>query len=242
MQDIVSVSKVSKEFVMGDQKVGALHDVSFTVQSGEFMALAGSSGSGKTTLLNLIGGLDKPTFGNISIEGKPISQLSDDELSDFRRRKMGFVFQSFNLIPVLTALENVEYPLLRRSEVSNRERFAASQVALEKVGLVNHINKYPSQLSGGQKQRVAIARALVHKPLLVIADEPTANLDKTTGLEILALMSELNLREKVTFIFSTHDPKIIDRARRVISISDGRVLSDESKTSTAHDQKSKDKV
>lgn len=222
----MDVKSVHKQFIVGDQKFGALVDIHLQVENGEFLAIAGSSGSGKTTLLNLIGGLDQPSSGAVYIDGRNLKECTDDELSEFRREKIGFIFQTFNLLPVLTALENVEYPLLRRSNFSSKERVQMATQALERVGLSQQLKKYPNQMSGGQRQRIAIARALVHKPSLIIADEPTANLDKKTGREILDLMRQLNQQEKVTFLFSTHDPEIIQMADRVVSISDGQLLSD----------------
>ncbi len=221
MSDVVTVKDVRKTYRLGTQTVTALAGVSLTVGAGEFMAVAGPSGSGKTTLLNLIGCLDTPTSGEIAIDGEPVARLSAGRRADLRARKLGFVFQTFNLIPVLTAWENVEYPLLvyrRGGDVAGRVR-----QALEQVGLGERARHRPSELSGGQQQRVAIARALVGEPSLVLADEPTANLDSATGREIVALMRRLNRERGTTFVFSTHDPRIMTAADRVLEISDGRL-------------------
>jgi putative ABC transport system ATP-binding protein len=221
MSEVVSVKDVSKTYRLGSQTVTALADVSLTIHGGEFMAVAGPSGSGKTTLLNLIGCLDVPTSGEIAIDGEPITRLTAGRRADLRARKLGFIFQTFNLIPVLTAWENVEYPLL----IHRRGGEAAERVrrALEQVGLGERARHRPSELSGGQQQRVAIARALVSEPALVLADEPTANLDSATGREIVDLMRRLNRERGTTFVFSTHDPRIMSAADRVVEISDGRL-------------------
>ena len=221
MADIVTVRDVEKTYRLGKLAVTALAGVSLSVAPGEFMAVAGPSGSGKTTLLNLIGCLDQPTSGEIVIDGQPVSRLSAGQCASLRARKLGFIFQTFNLIPVLTAYENVEYPLLlsrRRGEAADRVR-----TALEQVGLVDRARHRPPELSGGQQQRVAIARALVTEPALVLADEPTANLDSGTGHEIVELMRRLNRERGTTFVFSTHDPRIMKVADRVLEISDGRL-------------------
>jgi putative ABC transport system ATP-binding protein len=212
---------VSKTYRLGKLTVTALDGVSLTVASGEFLAVAGPSGSGKTTLLNLIGCLDTPTSGEVEIDGEPVSALSSGQRADLRARKLGFIFQTFNLIPVLTAYENVEYPLLihrRGGDVATRVR-----AALEQVGLADRARHRPTELSGGQQQRVAIARALVSEPALVLADEPTANLDSHTGHDIIELMRRLNRERGTTFVFSTHDPRIMTAADRVLEISDGRI-------------------
>ena len=217
----VAVDHISKTYRLGKIGVTALDDVSFTVATAEFVAIAGPSGSGKTTLLNLIGCLDTPTAGEILIDGEPVSALSAGGRADLRARKLGFVFQTFNLIPVLTAWENVEYPLLihrRGGDTAGRVRRA-----LEQVGLAERARHRPSELSGGQQQRVALARALVGEPALVLADEPTANLDSATGRDIVELMRRLNRERGVTFVFSTHDPRIMSAADRVLEISDGRL-------------------
>ena len=203
----------------------ALRDCDFSLESGEFTALSGPSGSGKTTMLNLVGLLDVPSAGTVKVEGTDVSGLSNQALAAIRAKRIGFVFQSFNLIPVLTALENVELALqLAHVGGSRRER---SVQALERVGLGDKLERRPNQLSGGQQQRVAIARALVKEPALIIADEPTANLDSTTGSEILALMRKMNADHGTTFLFSTHDPMVMKMARRLVTLHDGQVVSDE---------------
>ena len=221
MSDVVGVMDVSKTYRLGALSVTALAGVSLRVASGEFLALAGPSGSGKTTLLNLIGCLDTPTAGEIAIDGEPVTSWSAGRRADLRASKLGFVFQTFNLIPVLTAWENVEYPLLIRG----RRRDVAARVsgALEQVGLADRARHRPAELSGGQQQRVAIARALVGEPSLVLADEPTANLDSATGHEIVELMRRINRERGTTFVFSTHDPRIMKAADRVLEMTDGRL-------------------
>jgi putative ABC transport system ATP-binding protein len=214
---LLIAKQVSKTYRMGSTSVIALQRVSVAVASGEFLAIAGSSGSGKTTLLNLLGGLDRPTEGEIIIDSIPLRLLDADQLAAFRCKKIGFIFQTFNLIPTLTALENVEYPLLLLG-LPARDRRQHATEALERVGLGKHLRHKPAQLSGGQRQRVAIARAIVKRPKLILADEPTANLDKATGSEILDLMQKLNRDEKVTFVFSTHDPMILQRATRIFHV------------------------
>jgi putative ABC transport system ATP-binding protein len=211
---LIAINSVSKQYRLGQAEVHALEKVSLKVDKGEFMALAGSSGSGKTTLLNLIGAIDIPTHGEILIEGIPLQSLTSDELARFRRKKIGYIFQTFNLIPTLTARENVEYPLVLLG-VSAAERKVRALQHLKRVGLEDRADRRPNQLSGGQRQRVAIARAMVKNPTLVLADEPTANLDKKTAVEILDLMQKLNQEEGTTFVFSTHDPLILSRATRV---------------------------
>jgi putative ABC transport system ATP-binding protein len=217
----VTVKDVTKTYQLGKLTVTALAGVSLTVQAGEFLAVAGPSGSGKTTLLNLIGCLDTPTSGEIEIDGEPVGTLSPGRRADLRARKLGFVFQTFNLIPVLTAYENVEYPLL----IHRRGGPLASRVrtALEQVGLADRARHRPSELSGGQQQRVAVARALVSEPAVVLADEPTANLDSRTGQDVIELMRRLNRERGTTFVFSTHDPRIMAAADRVLELSDGRL-------------------
>ena len=219
MSERVAVTNVSKTYRLGKVSVTALGGVSLTVEAGEFLAVAGPSGSGKTTLLNLIGCLDTPTSGEITIDGEAIGRLTAGRRADLRARKLGFVFQTFNLIPVLTAWENVEYPLLLQR--GRRDVAARVRGALEQVGLADRARHRPPELSGGQQQRVAIARALVTEPALVLADEPTANLDSRTGHEIVELMRRLNRERGTTFVFSTHDPRIVAAADRVLEISDG---------------------
>jgi putative ABC transport system ATP-binding protein len=218
----VRVVDVTKEYDLGRTKVPALRGVSLSVDKGEFMAVAGPSGSGKSTLLNLVGCLDRPTSGRVLIGEQDVASLGDDALSDLRARTIGFIFQTFNLIPVLSALENVEFPLLfRGGNHGGRDRALA---ALESVGLREFAHHRPDQLSGGQRQRVAVARALVTDPALVLADEPTANLDSRTGETIIDLMLDINRRAGTTFIFSTHDPKVMAHAQRVVQLADGLVV------------------
>ena len=216
---LVEVRGVEKIYP-GSSKVAALRGVDLAVERGEFAALAGPSGSGKSTLLNLIGTLDRPTKGEIRYEGSAVSRLDADGMADFRLRTLGFVFQSYNLIPVLTARENVEYPLVLRG-VGAEERERAALEALKRVGLEGYAHRRPDLLSGGQQQRVAVARAIVHRPALVLADEPTANLDSKTGGALIDLMEGLNRDHGVTFLFSSHDPAVLARARRVVHLLDG---------------------
>lgn len=222
---VVRIEHVYKDYRLGEQTVQALHDITWSIEAGVFLAISGPSGSGKTTLLNLIGCIDKPTSGKIFINEEDVSEKSANELADIRSRSIGFIFQTFNLLPVLSAAENVEYPLLRRSDISPQERKNRVAYFLEIVGLSNFANHRPNQLSGGQRQRVAIARALAIKPSIILADEPTANLDKATGREILRLMKQINRRLKTTFIFSTHDQKVIDHADRLVQVEDGYITA-----------------
>ncbi|MBU1363396.1 MAG: ABC transporter ATP-binding protein [Gammaproteobacteria bacterium] len=222
---VVRIEHVYKDYRLGEQTVQALHDITWSIDAGVFLAISGPSGSGKTTLLNLIGCIDKPTSGKIFINEEDVSEKSANELADIRSRSIGFIFQTFNLLPVLSAAENVEYPLLRRSDISPLERKNRVAYFLEIVGLSNFANHRPNQLSGGQRQRVAIARALAIKPSIILADEPTANLDKATGREILRLMKQINRRLKTTFIFSTHDQKVIDHADRLVQVEDGYITA-----------------
>lgn len=194
------------------------------VAPGRFLAIAGPSGSGKTTLLNLIGCIDTPTKGDIFIGDEMVSRKTPDELADLRARTLGFVFQTFNLLPVLSAAENVEYPMLHRKEISKKERLSRVKHYLETVGLGAKMHHRPNELSGGQRQRVAIARALAGGPSIILADEPTANLDSKTGESILALMKHINETERTTFIFSTHDFRIMEMADRVVSVADGKLV------------------
>jgi putative ABC transport system ATP-binding protein len=221
--DIVRLEHVYKEYPLGAHNVQALTDVSFSVDAGVVLAIAGPSGSGKSTLLNLIGHIDVPSRGRVIVAGHDITGKSPDALADLRARTVGFIFQSFNLFPVLSAEENVEYPLLQMREVSKKQRRERVARLLAIVGLSKFARHRPNQLSGGQRQRVAIARALVTRPQIVLADEPTANLDHKTGEGILKLMQELNEDLGTTFIFSTHDQKVIDFADHYIGIEDGQV-------------------
>ena len=222
---IIETKNISKQYKQADQDIIALNNVSISFERGEFTAIVGPSGSGKTTFLNSIGGLDSPTSGKVMIEEKEITGLSSNELIDFRLRNIGFVFQSYNLIPVLTAKENVEFIMLMQG-LSESHRNKRSIELLNSVGLEAQLNRRPNQLSGGQQQRVAVARALASKPKFVLADEPTANLDSSSTANLLDIMSRLNKKEKTTFIFSTHDQRVIDRANRIITLEDGKVLSD----------------
>ncbi|MGC6507277.1 MAG: ABC transporter ATP-binding protein [Myxococcota bacterium] len=225
---IVKVEGVTREYHQGNHVVHALQGVELTVEPGEFTVLMGASGSGKTTLLNIIGGLDTPTAGRISIEGQDLATLSAGELSDLRLQRLGFVFQAYNLLPVLNAFENTEFPLLMRG-VPSAERIDRVNATLKAVGLEGMETRRPSELSGGQQQRVAVARAIAADPILVLADEPTANLDSKTGTELIEMMRQLNDEHGVTFIFATHDTKVMNAAKRVISMEDGRIISDETR-------------
>lgn len=221
--NVVRVEHVSKDYVLGEQLVRAVNDISLTVEAGVFLAIAGPSGSGKTTLLNLIGCIDRPTSGNIFIDDQSVAGMTADQLAGLRSRSIGFIFQTFNLLPVLSAAENVEYPLLQRPDISAAERRERVGHFLNVVGLADRMQNRPNQLSGGQRQRVAIARALAGSPRIVLADEPTANLDKKTGVSILRLMKRINETMKTTFIFSTHDRRVVELADRLVQIEDGRV-------------------
>lgn len=220
---IVRVERVYKDYLLGEQRVPALKDITLAIEPGVFLAIAGPSGSGKTTLLNLIGCIDSPTSGKIFINGHDVSGKTPDELADLRARTIGFIFQTFNLFPVLTAAENVEYPLLQRADLSRGERRRRTNHFLNVVGLAAFRDHRPNQLSGGQRQRVAIARALTIHPSIVLADEPTANLDHVTGEEVLQLMKRINRQLKTTFIFSTHDRRVMKMADRLIKIEDGEI-------------------
>lgn len=222
--NVVRVENLNKEYQLGQQQVRALININLSVRAGEFLAIAGPSGSGKSTLLNIIGCIDTPSSGRVWIDDKDVSGRSPDDLADLRARTIGFIFQTFNLLPVLSAAENVEYPLRHIKELGKAERKARVAHYLEVVGLAGFAHHRPNQLSGGQRQRVAIARALATRPRVVLADEPTANLDHKTGEGILALMKEINQTAGTTFIFSTHDPKVIAMAERVIEISDGEIV------------------
>ncbi|MGN6181517.1 MAG: ABC transporter ATP-binding protein [Mucilaginibacter sp.] len=223
---ILEIHDLKREFTMGAETVRALKGVSFSVESGEFVTIMGSSGSGKTTLLNILGCLDKPTFGDYLLDGVDVKQLSRDELAQLRNRKIGFVFQAYNLLPRTTALENVELPLLYNKDVSDEQRRERAIKALEAVKLADRQDHTPSQLSGGQQQRVAIARALVNEPVMILADEATGNLDSRTSYEIMALMQELNQQQGKTIVFVTHEPDIASFSSRTIMLRDGIVQKD----------------
>jgi putative ABC transport system ATP-binding protein len=223
--EIVSISAVSKDYRLDQVTVPALRGVDLSVAEGDFISIAGPSGSGKTTLLNLIGCVDTATAGTVLIAGRDTAALNDRELTRLRLNTLGFIFQSFNLVPVLNVFQNVEFPLLLQGRWTRSERTQRVDALLERVGLDRHARHRPSELSGGQRQRVAIARALVARPKIVLADEPTANLDSATGDTILDLMKKMNSDEKTTFIFSTHDAKVMAHADRVVRLADGRILA-----------------
>jgi putative ABC transport system ATP-binding protein len=225
---IVDCSGVSKTYTQGKIEVHALRDISVAIEPGEFMAIAGPSGSGKTTLLNLIGSLDSADSGRIVVDGNDYERMSASQLADLRLHKIGFVFQAYNLIPVLSAAENVEYVMLLQG-VPAKDRRERSRGILDEVGLDGKYNRRPAELSGGQQQRVAVARAIVSNPSIVLADEPTANLDSKTGQGLLEIMKEMNARRSVTFIFSTHDRMVMDYARRLLRLKDGQVTDDRKK-------------
>ena len=226
METVIDAHDLVKIYDRETVPVHALDHVHLHIERGEFIALKGPSGSGKTTLLNMIGGLDKPDEGHVLIDGVNITAMREGDLIDFRLHNIGFVFQSYNLIPVLTAYENVEFiMLLQKRPVAERRRRVGE--LLGEVGLSEKSSKRPAELSGGQQQRVAVARALAPKPAFILADEPTANLDSVSAGNLLDIMSRLNREEGITFIFSTHDQRVIDRARRVITLEDGKVVSDE---------------
>lgn len=228
VKDVIKTEDLAKIYKTGEIEVNALQGVSLTISAGEFTAIAGPSGSGKTSFLNLISGLDVPTRGTVYLAGKPLSRMSGAELSDFRRDHIGFIFQSYNLIPVLSVKENIEYVMLLQG-VAAEERSRRVEEILEEVGMQGMADRRPAQLSGGQQQRVAVARAMVSRPDIILADEPTANLDSATGSALLDMMRGLNEKKGMTFIFSTHDQKIMDRARRLIILKDGQVDRDETR-------------
>lgn len=221
---IVELQGVVKDYPLGNQVVHALREVDLAIEAGEFTTIAGPSGSGKTTLLNLVGCVDVATRGTVRVAGEDTRQLGDRRLTELRLRHLGFIFQSFNLVPVLDLYQNVELPLLLQGGLSKAERRSRVLDIVERVGLSPQLKQRPSELSGGQRQRVAIARALVTQPRIVLADEPTANLDSVTGQTIIELMKHLNRESGTTFIFSTHDPRVIEHASRVVHMADGRVV------------------
>tara|TARA_A100001015_G_scaffold147496_1_gene163543 strand:- start:1048 stop:1734 length:687 start_codon:yes stop_codon:yes gene_type:complete len=226
MKSVIELKSVSKTYGRGETKVEAVVDASLKIHEGDFAAIVGPSGSGKSTLLHLIGGLDVASSGEILLAEKRLSQISGKDLSEFRRDHIGFVFQSFNLIPVLTVAENVEYVLLLQGK-SAAERRRRVQAMLEELGLADKMHRRPAELSGGQQQRVAVARAMVSEPSIILADEPTANLDSKMALELVTMMKNLNQSEGRTFLFSTHDKTIMKVANRVITLQDGKVKSDD---------------
>lgn len=223
---IIEIRNVSKIYNETEVEVRAVNNVSLDFSQGEFAAIVGPSGSGKTTLLNLVGGLDTPSSGEIIVDGTDLSKLKSSQLIDFRMRNIGFVFQAYNLVPVLTAKENVEF-IMSLQKWSKQDREARTYELLKAVGLADRANSRPSKLSGGQQQRIAVARALASRPKFVLADEPTANLDSKSASTLLGIMEELNHEEKITFIFSTHDPRVVKMAHRVITLEDGKVVSDD---------------
>lgn len=219
----IQLENVQKNYFLDKVQVSALKGINLKIDAGEFTVIAGPSGSGKTTILNLIGCVDTASSGKVVISGKETGQLTETQLTDLRLHTIGFIFQSFNLIPVLNVIDNVEFPLLLQNKQSPKERRAQVLRFIDRVGLTQYALHRPSELSGGQRQRVAIARALVTKPQIVLADEPTANLDSITGQNIIDLMKEINTTEKTTFLFSTHDHSIMNQARRIIRLHDGRI-------------------
>lgn len=222
--EVVRIENVSKLYNLGNQQVEALKAIDLTIEQGDFLAIAGPSGSGKSTLLNLIGCIDTPSSGNVIIAGHHVGNQTPDQLADLRATTIGFIFQTFNLLPVLSAEENVEYPLLQFKDITKNERRERVRHFLSIVGLEKFSRHRPNELSGGQRQRVAIARALVTRPKIVLADEPTANLDHTTGASILELMRLVNRIQKTTFVFSTHDASVMRMANRLIHIQDGQIV------------------
>jgi putative ABC transport system ATP-binding protein len=226
METVIATKGLCKNFGEGELQIKALKDVDLSIVRGEFTAIVGPSGSGKTTLLNILCGLDVPSSGEIRVSGKPLSTLNGSELARFRRDHIGLVFQAYNLIPVLTVMENIEYVMLLQG-ISAKERKNRVLEFLQRIGLEGKEKRFPAELSGGQQQRVAIARAMVSQPDLILADEPTANLDSETGIQLLEMMRNFNRVQQMTFIFSTHDPMIMERASRLITLTDGRIVEDE---------------
>jgi len=226
--NVIVAEDVKKDYRSDSVVVHAVRGIDLTIRKGEFTAIVGPSGSGKTTFLNLISGLDTPNGGTVLLNNKNISSMSGNELSDFRRDNIGFIFQAYNLIPVLNVEENVEYIMMLQG-VSKQERHARVVEILDKMGMKGYERRFPSQLSGGQQQRVAIARAMASEPALILADEPTANLDSGTSTSLLDMMRDLNRETGMTFVFSTHDQHVVDKARRVVILEDGKNVSDEVK-------------
>ena len=224
---MIHLESVSKVYGSGAGRTVALESITLRIDSGQFVAAAGPSGSGKTSLLNLIGAIDTPSEGTVRIDGKDLGDLSENQLAELRLLKTGFIFQNFNLVPVLSAAENVELPLLFMPDLGTRERRRRVSEALSRVGMANGSDRRPAQLSGGEQQRVAVARAIAGRPAIVLADEPTANLDHETGASVIELMHELNREHGTTFLYSTHDPELIRLADRVIRLRDGRLAEGE---------------
>jgi putative ABC transport system ATP-binding protein len=223
VMNVIEVNGVKKDYPLGKTTVHALRGIDLTVEEGTLISIIGPSGSGKTTLLNIIGCIDTPTTGSVKVHGEEITTLNDKQITDLRLRKIGFIFQTFNLIPVLNVRENVEFPLLLMKHIQRAEISDRVEQLVRAVGLMEYIEHKPAELSGGQRQRVAIARALVTNPDIVLADEPTANLDSETSESILQLMRDLNEKEKTTFIFSTHDPDVLKYAKKIVKIKDGLI-------------------
>lgn len=226
MKTVIETLNLNKTFGKGEIKVQALNNVSIQIKEGEFTALVGPSGSGKTTLLNMVGGLDTPDSGSIILNNRDILKLKRNEMTSFRQKNIGFVFQAYNLIPVLSAFENAEFVMLLQG-ISEKQRKKRVFKLLKEVGLEGKENNRPAELSGGQQQRVAVVRALAAQPAYILADEPTANLDSKSTADLLDLMYKLNQEEKMTFVFATHDQRVIDRAKRIIFIDDGKIVKDE---------------
>lgn len=224
---LLELKEIKKEFHKGEQKVEALRGVDLSIDKGEFLSIVGPSGSGKTTLLNIIGCLDSPTSGSVVYNGSELGSMKEKALSGYRKENIGFIFQSYNLIPVLSVQENIELPMVIEKKLNQKEISAKARDIINAVGLESMANRLPREISGGQEQRVAIARALVKNPLVVLADEPTANLDSTTAEEIIALMEKINRERETTFVFSTHDPLMQKHARRVVVLKDGTITDDE---------------
>ncbi|MFN8846642.1 MAG: ABC transporter ATP-binding protein [Bdellovibrionales bacterium] len=222
--DLVQLTDIKKTYLLGETKVHALKGINLSIRAGEFTSVIGASGSGKSTLLNLIGCLDNPTSGSLLFESKEVTKMSESQQCDLRNEKIGYIFQSFNLVPVLDVVENIELPLLVKDKLTREEKEKRVQDVIKAVGLEDFSHHKPDQLSGGQRQRVAIARALVTQPALVLADEPTANLDSVTAHMILDLMEQLNRQKSVTFLFCSHDEKLIRRSSRVVRIQDGIIV------------------
>jgi putative ABC transport system ATP-binding protein len=225
MKKVIEIKDLYKIYSETEVEVKAVNGINLAIQEGEFTAIVGPSGSGKTTLLNMVGGLDKPTAGSVVIDGTDISSLSASQMTDFRMHNIGFVFQAYNLIPVLTAKENAEF-IMQLQNKSKKERSERIAELFKAIGIEGKENVRPNRLSGGQQQRVAVARALASKPKFVLADEPTANLDSKSTSDLLDIMHQLNKEEQITFVFSTHDQRVIDRAERVITLEDGKIVSD----------------